>query len=120
MGAIAWAIRSVDKPTHINNTICDTNKAPGKFHEWSTGGDKCVCINKWRILRPQALQDHKNNRVSRRSEITINLMTGMGFIGAHSIWPAKISVLYAFFLFFAIFALKRLERRFDIIDVSKD
>ena len=39
-----------------------------------------------------------------------DLMTFIGFVGAASIWPAKIGVLYAFFLGLAIFSLSRLNR----------
>jgi uncharacterized membrane protein len=59
----------------------------------------------------------KNNVIpSMKSVRIIDLMTGMGFIGALSIWPAKIGVLYAFFLLLAIYAYNRLEQRFNILD----
>ncbi len=43
----------------------------------------------------------------------VDLMTGMGFIGALSIWPAKIGVLYALFLALALFAFNRINQRFS-------
>ena len=49
-------------------------------------------------------------------ERMVDLITFIGFVGAASIWPAKIGVLYAVCLCFTIFALTRLNRRFDDID----
>ena len=46
----------------------------------------------------------------------VDLMMGLGFVGAVTIWPAKIAVLYAAFLCVAIFAILRLNRQFDEID----
>ena len=42
-----------------------------------------------------------------------DLMTGIAAIGAATIWPAKIGVLYAVCLCVSIFALNRLNRSFD-------
>lgn len=49
-------------------------------------------------------------------ERMFDLMTFIGFVGAASIWPAKIGVLYAVFLAFAIFALSRLNRHFSEVE----
>ena len=46
-------------------------------------------------------------------ERLIDLMTLMGFIGALSIWPAKIGVIYAFFIFLALFSFSRLNRWYN-------
>lgn len=67
-----------------------------------------------RILSRDTQQNLENNMPSRRSVRIIDLMIGMGFIGALSIWPAKISIFYALFLMFAIFTFNRIERRFNI------
>lgn len=70
----------------------------------------------WQVLRPESRQDNKRNKISKRSNRMVDLMTVMGFIGALSIWPAKIGVLYALFLVIAIFAFNRLEHRFNMVD----
>ena len=49
-------------------------------------------------------------------ERMVDLLTFIGIVGATSIWPAKIGVLYAVCLCFAVFALTRLNRRFDEVD----
>ena len=72
-----------------------------------------------RILSRDERQDMENKIPSRKSIRIIDLMTGMGFIGALSIWPAKISIFYALLLMFAIFAFNRIERRFNIVDIRK-
>ena len=63
----------------------------------------------WRIMRNGERVDRVVRPLSR-PEYMIDLMTLIGFIGALSIWPAKIGVLYAFFIFLALFAFCRLER----------
>lgn len=44
----------------------------------------------------------------RRAHVT-DLMTALAFVGAATIWPEKISVLYALFLFLGVFALNRID-----------
>ena len=73
----------------------------------------------WQVLRRDNPHDYKNIIVSKLSDRIIDLMTVMGFIGVLSIWPAKISVFYALFLVFAVFAFNRLENRFNSIDTVK-
>jgi len=73
----------------------------------------------WNVLRPNANQNKLGIFTSKQSMLIIDLMTVMGFIGVLSIWPAKISVFYALFLIFAIFAFNRIEHRFDSIDIFK-
>jgi hypothetical protein len=46
----------------------------------------------------------------------IDLLMGLGLIGAVTIWPAKIGVLYAALLCVAIFSINRLNRRLDEVD----
>jgi hypothetical protein len=46
----------------------------------------------------------------------VDLMTFTGVIGAVTIWPAKIGVLYACFIGFTLFAFNRLNRHFDRVD----
>ena len=53
---------------------------------------------------------------TRLPERMVDLVTFIGVVGAISIWPAKIGALYAGFLCFTVFALTRLNRRFDDID----
>lgn len=69
----------------------------------------------WRILHTPK---RENLTATRLPERMIDLMTAMGFIGALSIWPAKIGVLYALFLIFALFAFTRINRRLDRIDAA--
>ena len=47
-----------------------------------------------------------------------DLFMFIGVIGAVSIWPEKIGVLYAVFLFLAMFAFTRINRRFDYADMK--
>lgn len=46
-------------------------------------------------------------------ERMIDLCAFTAFVGAVSIWPAKIGILYALFLCIALFALTRLNRKFE-------
>ena len=74
----------------------------------------------FKILR--IIWSHKTSepQISKISDRMIDLMTIIGFIGALSIWPAKIGVLYAFFIFTALFAFTRLKRKYSMIDKSLD
>jgi hypothetical protein len=73
----------------------------------------------WRILSPKEIGNHKIKMPSNKSVLITDLMTVMGFIGALSIWPAKIGVLYALFLVFAIWSFNRLEQQFNMVDNQK-
>lgn len=76
-----------------------------------------VALSKiWQILSRRYLTNHNKAIPSKLSIRIINLMTGMSFIGVLSIWPAKISVLYSFFLILAIYAYNRLEQGFNRLD----
>ena len=54
--------------------------------------------------------------VPRLAERMADLMTVIGAVGAATIWPSKIGVLYALFLCLALFAFHRLNRHFDDTD----
>lgn len=58
--------------------------------------------------------------VPRLPERMADLMTVIGVVGAATIWPSKIGVLYALFLCIALFALHRLNRHFDDVDSRPD
>lgn len=73
----------------------------------------------WQVLRRDNPHDYKDIITSKQSNRIVDLMTVMGFIGVLSIWPTKISVFYALFLVFAIFAFNRLAQRFESIDIFK-
>ena len=73
----------------------------------------------WQILQPVGTAEKKDQKISALPEYMVDLMAGIGFIGALSIWPAKIGVLYAFFIFLALFAFSRINRRFSTIDVTE-
>jgi hypothetical protein len=53
-------------------------------------------------------------RPTYRPDRLIDLMTTIALIGAISIWPAKIAILYAASLALALFAFTRLNRHFDL------
>jgi len=63
----------------------------------------------WHVLSPV----QSNNRISsipfEKSLRIVDLMTVTGFIGALSIWPYKIGVIYALFLCFAIWSFNRIN-----------
>lgn len=61
----------------------------------------------WQIARASVGTNLKTVLLSERM---VDLMTFTGFIGALSIWPAKIGVFYALFLALALFAFTRLNR----------
>ncbi len=65
-----------------------------------------------KILRSGSSKNHDYILTSKQSMRIIDLMTLTGFIGVLSIWPARISVFYAFFLVVAIYAFNRLDHRF--------
>ncbi|MEN8193489.1 MAG: hypothetical protein ABFS12_11775 [Bacteroidota bacterium] len=75
-----------------------------------------VIVKMKHILKDWSWTNNSNIIPSNLSVRIIELMTIMGFIGALSIWPSKIGVLYGLFLVSAIFAFNRLERRFNMID----
>ena len=62
----------------------------------------------------QILFVNKNNDCAKlHSGRIVDLMTVMGFIGAVSIWPGKVGVLYALFIIIAIFAFNKIENKFS-------
>jgi hypothetical protein len=69
-----------------------------------------------RMLRSPAASAPPGAKASYLPERMADLLTFIGIVGAVSIWPDKIAILYAVFLCLAIFALNRLNRRFDEID----
>ena len=78
-----------------------------------------VAVFKMRqVLQIDDEKTYLNNIPTLQPERMIDLMTVMGFIGALSIWPGKVGVLYALFIALAIFAFNRLERQFKIRDIS--
>lgn len=54
----------------------------------------------------------KDTKPQRLPERMVDLCAFTAFVGAISIWPDKIGILYALFLCLALFALTRLNRRF--------
>ncbi len=78
-----------------------------------------VVIKMQHILTQKAYANPNNSVPSKLSIRIIDLMTGMGFIGALSIWPAKIGIFYALFLMIAIFTFNRLENRINTVDLNK-
>ena len=80
---------------------------------------ECSSIHDVECFAPSTKQNQLDFINSKQSIKVIDLITIMGFIGVLTIWTAKISVFYALFLVFAIFAFNRLEHRFDSIDTIK-
>ncbi len=66
----------------------------------------------WRIVWPST----KLLRGHQLSLRVADLLAGMAVLGAATIWPAKIGVLYALMLWVSLFALNRLNRRYDVVD----
>jgi hypothetical protein len=69
-----------------------------------------------RTLWLSRVPDSRGFDVPRLPERMVDLMTVIGIVGAATIWPSQIGVLYAVFLCFAIFAFNRLNRHFDDIN----
>lgn len=68
-----------------------------------------ACMRKM-LLQPR-IPLHPDANTPRLSARMVDLFTGTGVVGAVSIWPAKISVLYAVFLALALFAFNRINAR---------
>ncbi|MDQ1257140.1 MAG: hypothetical protein QG656_1742 [Candidatus Hydrogenedentes bacterium] len=64
-----------------------------------------------RILRSPQLRGIEPSGLPERMA---DLMAVIAFVGAATIWPSKIGVLYALFFGLALFAYHRLNRHFDI------
>ena len=69
------------------------------------------------IATVRMVQHYRSNtKPVRLEERMIDLCAFIGLVGAISIWPAKISVLYALFLCIALFALTRINRHLEEFD----
>jgi hypothetical protein len=53
------------------------------------------------------------------SKIVINIITLIGFLGALTIWPSKIGVLYAFMIIIAVYSFYLLDRKYEKTEVSQ-
>ncbi|KAA3613774.1 MAG: hypothetical protein DWQ05_15970 [Calditrichaeota bacterium] len=73
-------------------------------------------VKMWRIIRWDNASPMPDRFIKYLPERMVDLMTAIGFIGALSIWPAKIGVFYALFIFLALFAFTRINRRLNSID----
>lgn len=69
-----------------------------------------------RTLWPSRQQTGRGFEMRGLPERMADLVTVSGAVGAATIWPSKIGVLYAVFLCIALFALNRLNRYFDDAD----
>ena len=63
----------------------------------------------------QIIVQSKNNEINtlQLNNRMVELMAAMGSVGALSIWPSKIGVLYSFFLLLALFAFSRINIFFE-------
>jgi hypothetical protein len=68
------------------------------------------------VLRNPRLALPPRTDAPRISARIVDLITFTGVVGAASIWPAKIGVLYACCIGVALFAFNRLNRCFDSVD----
>jgi len=73
-----------------------------------------VCIRK--ILRQPRIPLYPDAGAARLPARMADLFTATGVIGAISIWPQKIGVLYAVCLSLTVFAFTRINNRLDDID----
>ena len=69
-----------------------------------------------RILRGTHPQDTPPQLSTCLSDHITSLMLFLAAVGAVSIWPSKIGAFYALFLWGAILAFIKLNRKFDHID----
>lgn len=69
-----------------------------------------------RTLSASSADEPRETRLPSRM---VDLFAFTGIIGAVSIWPSEIGVLYAVFLFLALFAFTRLNRHFDRMDTEQ-
>jgi hypothetical protein len=76
-------------------------------------------LKTWQVLRNPGVTLPACTAAPPISARLTDLMTFTGLVGAASIWPSKISVLYALFLGLALFAFNRLNRRFDSADTLR-
>ena len=72
-------------------------------------------LEMWQALRNPRVALPPCTAAPRIGARIVDLMTFTGVVGAASIWPSKIGVLYALFLGLALFAFNRLNRRFDSV-----
>lgn len=66
-----------------------------------------------RIVRLSRTPAWRGFESPKLAEHMVDLMTVIGVVGAATIWPSQIGVLYAVFLALALFAYHRLNRHFD-------
>ena len=70
------------------------------------------------MLKHPRIATYPDPNASRLPARMVDLFTGIGIVGAVSIWPSKIGPLYAVLLCFALFAFNRINRKLDDIDRS--
>jgi len=78
-----------------------------------TGTASCCMA---RILRGEGLMNQSALEGKRLPVYMVDLMAVIGFVGALSIWPDKVGIMYPLFLCIALAAFMRLNRRFDEIE----
>ncbi len=73
-------------------------------------------LKMWQVLGNPRVAIPAYSAAPRISASIVDLMMFTGVVGAASIWPSKIGVLYAVFLGLALVAFNRLNNRFDSVD----
>lgn len=66
-----------------------------------------------KIINSKTVAEQQFIKTSKLTMLIVELIVFTGFIGTLSIWPAKISIFYAFFLVLAIISFNRLEYGFN-------
>jgi len=69
-----------------------------------------------RVLHGESLVNQSALEGRRLPVYMVDLMAVIGFVGALSIWPDKVGIMYPFFLCVALAAFTRINRRFDEIE----
>jgi len=75
-------------------------------------------LKMWRIVWPSVQPSYGRTEPGCSSLQVADLLSGLAVLGAATIWPAKIGVLYALMLMVSLFAFNRLSRHYDQIDAS--
>ena len=78
-----------------------------------------VLVTCYYLVRARSVSKASETRETFLPSRLVDLFAFTGIIGAVSIWPSEIGVLYALFLFLALFAFTRLNRHFDRMDAEQ-
>lgn len=83
---------------------------PGRIALFVPVAGVLLLITLIKLFRAYRLPANSTMEATQLPEKMTDLFTFTGIIGAISIWPSKITVLYSIFLFFALYAFTRINR----------